>query len=157
MQTLASFAMSYWYLERRGIPFVTLWFGFGAMPEGVSEEEYAARLNEASSIYFVTLVVMQWFNLMSVRTRRLSIFQHPPLFNRHTQNVWLFPAMLFSLVMVFFWCYIPRLQEVLDTSTVPVEYWFLPMTFGLAILLLDEARKFCVRKWPKGVMAKWAW
>lgn len=157
METLASFAMSYWYLERRGIPFDTLWFGFGAMPAGVSEEYYKARMNEASSIYFVNLVVMQWFNLMSVRTRRLSIFQHPPLFNKHTQNVWLFPAILFALVMVFFWCYIPRLQEVLDTTAVPVEYWFLPMAFGIAILLFDEGRKFCVRKWPKGIMAKWAW
>lgn len=157
METLASFAMSYWYLERNGIPFTSLWFGFGSMPEGISDEFYTDKLNVASSIYFVTLVVMQWFNLMSVRTRRLSIFQHPPLFNKKTQNLWLFPAILFALVMVFFWCYIPRLQDVLDTAEVPVEYWFLPMTFGLAILLADEARKFCVRKWPDGPMAKWAW
>lgn len=157
METLASFAMSYWYLERSGIPFNSLWFGFGTRPEGISEEYYTEKMNVASSIYFVTLVVMQWFNLMSVRTRRLSIFQHPPLFNKKTQNLWLFPAILFALVMVFFWCYIPRLQEVLATAAVPVEYWFLPMTFGLAIMFADEGRKFFVRKWPNGLMAKWAW
>lgn len=157
METLASFAMSYVYLERRGIPFNTLWFGFGARPAGIDEDYYTARLNEASSIYFVNLVVMQWFNLLSVRTRRLSVFQHPPLFNRATQNWYLFPAILFALVMAFFWLYVPRLQEVLDTTAVPVEYWFLPMTYGLAILLLDEGRKFAVRKWPKGLLAKFAW
>lgn len=59
--------------------------------------------------------------------------------------------------MAFFWLYIPRLQEVLGTADVPVEHWFLPMTFGLGILLLDEARKYFVRKWPRGVLAKIAW
>lgn len=157
MQTLASFAMSYWYLQRSGIPFGTLWFGFGALPAGVDEDAYTARLNVASSIYFVNLVVMQWFNLMAVRTRRLSLFQHPPLLSRRTQNVWLFPAVAFALAMVFFWCYVPRLQAVLGTAAVPVEFWFLPMTFGLALLLSDEGRKFCVRKWPGGLMARWAW
>lgn len=156
VETAASFAMSYWYLERSGIPFSSLWFGFGD-PAGVDKDYYMNKLNVASSIYFITLVVMQWFNLMSVRTRRLSIFQHPPLFNRRTRNVWLFPAILFSLVMAFFWLYIPRLQEVLSTAEVPVEYWFLPMTFGLGILLMDEGRKFFLRKWPTGLMARWAW
>lgn len=156
IETTASFAMSYWYLERSGIPFSRLWFGFGDL-QGIDADYYAHKLSVASSIYFITLVVMQWFNLMSVRTRRLSVFQHPPLFNRKTQNMWLFPAILFALVMAFFWLYIPRLQEVLSTAAVPVEYWFLPMTFGLGILLLDEGRKFFVRKWPTGLMARWAW
>lgn len=57
-ETVCSFSMAYWYLERRGIPFSALWFSFGRLPEGIDPEFYAARLNEASSIYFVTLVVM---------------------------------------------------------------------------------------------------
>ena len=157
LQTTASFAMSYWYLQRRGIPFGSLWFGFGNLPAGFNEDDYTNELNVASSIYFVTLVVMQWFNLMAVRTRRLSIFQHPPVLNKQTQNLWLFPAILFALLMAFFWLYIPKLQDVLETAEVPVEYWFLPMTFGLGITLLDEARKFAVRKWPGGILGKCAW
>ncbi|KAK9334223.1 HAD-like domain-containing protein [Lipomyces starkeyi] len=99
LQTVCSFAISYWYLQRQGIPFSTLWLGFGATPHGMSSDTYTQRLNEASSIYFVNLVVMQWFNLMAVRTRRLSIFQMPPLFNKKTQNLYLFPAILFALLM----------------------------------------------------------
>jgi sodium/potassium-transporting ATPase subunit alpha len=57
LETLASFAMSYWYLERNGIPFGKIWFAFGN-PEGVDPDYYLQKLNEASSIYFVTLVVM---------------------------------------------------------------------------------------------------
>lgn len=58
LEAFSSFAMSYWYLERSGIPFNTLWFGYGAIPDGVDEDYYNARLAEASSIYFVNLVVM---------------------------------------------------------------------------------------------------
>jgi sodium/potassium-transporting ATPase subunit alpha len=157
LQTLASFSMSFWYLERNGIHFRDLWFAFGAIPQGVDEDYYLSKVNEASSIYFVNLVVMQWFNLMATRTRRLSIFQHPPLFKKETQNWYLFPAILFALVMAIFWLYIPPLQPVVGTTRVPVEHWFLPFAFGLFILLLDECRKFCVRTWPRGILAKIAW
>ncbi|KIE01664.1 ATPase, P-type, transmembrane domain protein, partial [Metarhizium majus ARSEF 297] len=100
-ETLASFAMAFWYLQRQGIPFKDLWFSFGVLPASINPDYYAEKLNEASSIYFVNLVVMQWFNLMATRTRRLSIFQHPPLFNKKTQNLYLFPAIVFALAMAF--------------------------------------------------------
>lgn len=99
----------------------------------------------------------QWFNLLAVRTRHLSLFQQPPLFNRRTRNVYLFPAMLFALAVAFFWLYVPEFQRVLGTAQVPVEYWFLPMTFGLGVLGVDEARKYAVRRWPGGLLAKMAW
>ncbi|KAK9358867.1 hypothetical protein V1504DRAFT_477581 [Lipomyces starkeyi] len=157
LQTVCSFAMSYWYLQRQGIPFSTLWLGFGAIPHGMSSDTYTQRLNEASSIYFVNLVVMQWFNLMAVRTRRLSIFQMPPLFNKKTQNLYLFPAILFALLMTFFWLYIPTFQTTLGTTSVPAMYFFLPMTFGVCILLLEEGRKYTVRRYPMSILAKCAW
>lgn len=58
IQTVCSFSMSYWYLQRNGIPFSSLWFGFGAVPAGIDEGYYSDKLNEASSIYFINLVVM---------------------------------------------------------------------------------------------------
>lgn len=157
LETVASFAMAYWYLERSGIPFRTLWFGFGAVPDGVDPDYYAQKLNEASSVYFINLVVMQWFNLMAVRTRRWSIFQHPPAFNRLTQNLWLFPAIIFALLMAIFWLYVPVFQAVLGTTEVPVEHYFLPFAFGMFILLFDEGRKYLVRKYPQETVAKFAW
>lgn len=149
--------MSYWYLERNGIAFKDLWFSFGKIPSNVAPEYYNQKLTEASSIYFVNLVVMQWFNLMATRCRRLSIFQHPPLFNKGTQNVYLFPAILFALAMAFLWLYPPAIQRVIITAAVPVEYWFLPFAFGMYIILLDEARRFWVRKYPMGLVARAAW
>ncbi|KAL1647738.1 hypothetical protein SLS58_002539 [Diplodia intermedia] len=157
IQSVSSFAMAYWYCQRQGLPFSTLWFGFGAVPNGMSLERSQEILNHASSIYFVNLVVMQWFNLMAVRTRRLSLLQHPPLWIKETRNLWLFPAILFSLCIAFLFLYPQRLQEVLATTSVPVEHWFLPMAFGMGILLLDETRKWAARKWPRGWVARMAW
>ncbi|KJZ76883.1 hypothetical protein HIM_03760 [Hirsutella minnesotensis 3608] len=156
-ETLASFAMSFWYLQRNGIPFSDLWFSFGRLPSSIDPDYYNAKLTEASSIYFVNLVVMQWFNLMATRTRRLSIFQHPPLFNKDTENLYLFPSILFALGMAVIWLYPPAIQRVIGTAAVPVEHWFLPFAFGAWIILLDEARRFWVRKHPNGLLAKAAW
>ncbi|KJK83981.1 Sodium/potassium-transporting ATPase subunit [Metarhizium anisopliae BRIP 53293] len=156
-ETLASFAMAFWYLQRQGIPFKDLWFSFGVLPASINPDYYAEKLNEASSIYFVNLVVMQWFNLMATRTRRLSIFQHPPLFNKKTQNLYLFPAIVFALAMAVLWLYIPSLQPIIQTADVPVAHWFLPFAFGLFIILIDEARRCWVRRWPNGLLGRMAW
>lgn len=58
IETVSSFAMAYWYCQRQGLYFSVLWFGFGATPDGMSDDTKTAILNRASSIYFVNLVVM---------------------------------------------------------------------------------------------------
>lgn len=40
---------------------------------------------------------------------------------------------------------------------VPVEHIFLPFTFAIGILLLDEGRKFMIRRSPRGILARIAW
>jgi sodium/potassium-transporting ATPase subunit alpha len=150
LEAVSSFAMSYWFAQRQGIPFSTLWFGFGTVPEGMTSERYNDILNTASSVYFINLVVMQWFVLFAVRTRRLSVLQH-------SMNWLLFPAIVFALVIAIFFTYVPKFHSVLGTAIVPVEHWFLPFAFGMGILLLDEGRKLLVRRFPKSILAKMAW
>jgi sodium/potassium-transporting ATPase subunit alpha len=58
IETITSFAMSYWYLQRNGIAFNDLWFKYGASVPGRDSDYVSRKLNEASSIYFVNLVVM---------------------------------------------------------------------------------------------------
>jgi len=158
LETVSSFAMSYWYLARNGLSFGSLWFSFGNIPTppGQTTDQVTYHLTVASSIYFVTLVVMQWFNIMGLRTRHLSIFAHPPLVNKLTQNWYLFPAILFALTVALIFTLVPGLQD-LGCTHVPVAHWFLPMAFGLALLSIDELRKMCVRRYPSGFLAKIAW
>lgn len=58
IETVCSFAMAFWYLQRSGILFSDLWFKFGEIPSGIDADYYNARVNEASSIYFINLVIM---------------------------------------------------------------------------------------------------
>lgn len=58
IETVCSFSMAYWYAQRQGLSFGGLWFGFGSTPPNMSANRMSAILNEASSIYFVNLVVM---------------------------------------------------------------------------------------------------
>lgn len=152
-----SYAMAFWYMQRKGIPFSAMVLRYGSMDPKYDPEYVTKVANEASSIYFVNLVFMQFFNLLAVRTRRLSIFQQPPILNKETQNLLLFPAMVFALCVVFIFLYIPSLHDSIDTTTVPVEHFFLPIAFGLGLLFLDELRKYSVRRWPRGILAKIAW
>ncbi|KAM3080986.1 hypothetical protein ACMFMG_004945 [Clarireedia jacksonii] len=156
-EAIASFAMAYWYCQKRGVHFSVLWLGYGKYPDSLSTEYVNQVLAEASSIYFVNLVIMQWFNLMATRTRRLSIFQQPPAFNKATQNLWLFPAIVFALVVIFIFLYIPGLTTAINSTGIPVEYFFFPLCFGLWILFTDEVRKYFVRRYPEGFLARMAW
>ncbi|RDW70502.1 cation-translocating P-type ATPase [Aspergillus mulundensis] len=151
-----SYVMAFWYMQRNGIPFTAMVLRYGDY-DAHDTAQLARVVNSASSIYFVTLVIMQFFNLLAVHTRRLSIFQQPPLGNPATQNLLLFPVMVFALCVVFLFLYVPDLHDSLATTTVPVEHFFLPVAFGLGLLLLDEGRKFVARRWPQGSVARVAW
>jgi sodium/potassium-transporting ATPase subunit alpha len=153
-ETICSFAMAYWYCQRKGVHFSTLWLGYTNYP---ADSPVNQVLAEASSIYFVTLIIMQWFNLMATRTRRLSIFQQPPAFNKATQNLWLFPAILFALVVIFIFLYIPGLSRAIKSAPIPVEYFFLPVAFGIWILFTDEVRKWHARTYPDSWVAWVSW
>lgn len=54
-------------------------------------------------------------------------------------------------------CYIPFFQNLIGSTTVKLEHWFLPAAFGVVLLLLDELRKFLIRGWPQGFFARIAW
>ncbi|KAG7443376.1 calcium ATPase [Guyanagaster necrorhizus] len=144
----------YFGFQRNGVPFSALWLkygGYDADPDLVKE-----LTNKAQSIYFYNLVMMQWFNLLGTRTRRLSLFQQNP-FSSKTRNIFLFPAMAAALVLACFFSYIPWFQQVLLTRGIHVEFFFLPIAYGIGMLFLDEARKWWNRKHPTSFLARIAW
>ncbi|BGP49912.1 hypothetical protein JCM10450v2_005817 [Rhodotorula kratochvilovae] len=126
----------YFGFHRRGIPFSALWLNL---------------------IYFWNLVVMQWFSLLAVRTRRRSIVQQDPLFDPHTRNLRLFAAMAFALCLGIFFHYLPFFQRVFLTRGIDAELFFVPLGYGAGVLALDEARKAANRRWPASWLARVAW
>ncbi|CCH42518.1 putative membrane protein [Wickerhamomyces ciferrii] len=152
-----AFLMSFLYYREKGIPFSVLSLSYGEYPANYSADKISELTNTVSSIYFITLVIMQFFNLFATRTRYLSVFQQKPIFDKTTSNYPMFIAIVFGLAVTFFFNYIPWFQNVLNTSPVPAKFYFIALGFGAVVLIYDELRKFTIRKYPNCLWAKVAW
>ncbi|RSL97535.1 hypothetical protein CEP52_010870 [Fusarium oligoseptatum] len=152
--------MFFLYMYRHAkMPVSELFFlfeGYSAGYRGYTQEELINFNNTGQCVYFVTLVFLQWGNILAVRNRRLSIFQADPITKPH-RNPWLILSMLISLVIAIFVTEVPGIQNLFDTASVPIEFWLIPIPLGLGILFVDEVRKFIVRKFPWSIVAKIAW
>ncbi|RIB24813.1 hypothetical protein C2G38_1997693 [Gigaspora rosea] len=119
------------------------------------------QLNEfmytGQCVLFVSLVVMQSCgNVFATRTRYLSLFQHLPIKQR-SKNYYIFAAQVGSILLACFVIYTPGINESLNTRPIPVEFWFFPLVFAVTIVIVDEIRKFFVRRRSPSFFYKLAW
>ncbi|KAL1924288.1 uncharacterized protein VTP21DRAFT_7323 [Calcarisporiella thermophila] len=160
MEMITSMSMYFWYMKRAGgIGFLDLVLAFDKFDEGFmgkTREELNELVYTGQSVYFVTLVILQFGNLLAVRTRRLSLLQAPP-FVAPTRNLYLFGAMLGSLCIALLLTLLPIFNQVFNTRPVPWEHWLIPAALALGIVVMDEMRKLVVRLFPGSVVAKVAW
>ncbi|OJJ42921.1 hypothetical protein ASPZODRAFT_1238891 [Penicilliopsis zonata CBS 506.65] len=161
METICAHSMFFLYMYRHAkIPFHSLVFAFekySAGFYGYTEDELTHFTAVGQCVYFVTLVILQWGNILAVRSKRLSIVQADPICRPERRNLWLPLAMLVSLVIAIFVTEVPGIQTLFGTASVPIEFWLIPLGLGFGILVMDELRKVTVRMWPNGVIAKIAW
>ena len=126
---------------------------------------------------------MQFGNLLSIRTRRRSIIQSNPI-SGPTRNLYLFGAMLISVIATLVILYVPFFNNIFNTRYVilffsilyafgiddsistfqnnpfrpiPIQFYFIPLGFSIFILIIDEIRKLLVRTYPKSLLCKLAW
>ncbi|KAI0380506.1 hypothetical protein F5Y04DRAFT_281898 [Hypomontagnella monticulosa] len=160
METCTAHAMFFLYMWKyTGIPVSELFFLFEGYTDGFhgySQEQLVAFNNTGQCVYFVTLVFLQWGNLLAVRNRRLSIVQADP-FTKQRRNPWLILSMVISLVIAIFVTEVPGIQTLFGTAAVPIEFWLIPLPLALGILVMDEIRKLIVRVFPRGPVAAVAW
>ncbi|KAG5638701.1 hypothetical protein H0H81_010926 [Sphagnurus paluster] len=160
IEMISSHAMFFLYMYKyAGIPVHALFFAFQKYSDGFYGHTQA-ELNQFNAtgqcVYFVTLVIMQWGNLLSVRNKRLSIFQADP-FRAKRRNPWLIIGALIALCIAIFVTEVPGIQRLFGTASVPIEFWLIPLPLALGVLVMDEIRKLLVRSFPKGPVAKIAW
>lgn len=160
METVCAHSMFFLYMYRAaGIPFHALVFAFENYQAGFygyTEAELTNFNSVGQCVYFVTLVILQWGNILSIRNKRLSIVQADPI-RKKRRNPWLPLGAAISLVIAIFVTEEPGMQSLFGTASVPIEFWFLPIPLALGILLMDELRKLSVRVFPRGPTAKIAW
>jgi sodium/potassium-transporting ATPase subunit alpha len=160
MEAFSAHAMFFLYMwKAAGIPFSDLVFAFEKYTDGFhgySQDELTHFNNVGQCVYFVSLVIMQWGNILSVRSKRMSLLQADPI-RPARRNPWLPLAMLISLVIAIFVTEVPGIQSLFGTASVPIQYWFIPLGLALGILVMDELRKLLVRQFPKGPVARISW
>jgi sodium/potassium-transporting ATPase subunit alpha len=160
MEAVCAHCMFFLYMDKKaGIPFHALALSFEKYSDGFygySQAELTHFNNVGQCVYFVTLVIMQWGNVLSVRNKRMSILQADPV-RKKRRNPWLPLAMLISLVIAIFVTEVPGLQYLFNTASVPIEFWFIPLGLALGVLIMDEIRKLLVRSFPNGPIARIAW
>lgn len=160
METIIAHAMYFFYMWKYArIPASALFFAYETYTDGFygyTGDELKHFNITGQCVYFVTLVILQWGNILSVRNRRLSIIQADP-FRAERRNPWLVASILISLAIAVFVTEVPAIQELFVTASVPIEFWLIPLPLALGILCMDELRKLMVRLFPNGLIARIAW
>ncbi|KAK0422168.1 hypothetical protein QR680_007409 [Steinernema hermaphroditum] len=98
--------------------------------------------------YFVSIVVVQWADLIISKTRRNSIVQQG--MTNWTLNF----GLVFETILAAFLCYCPGLDHGLHMYGLRFAWWFPALPFSVLIFIYDEARRYCIRRWPGGWVEK---
>lgn len=97
-------------------------------------------LKMAQSGYLVSIVCVQWADLMICKTRNLSLSQQGMI--NHFGNFGLF----FETALVAILLYVPFLNVALGTRPIPFAHFAVPsFSFFVAIFFYDELRKIWLR------------
>ena len=96
------------------------------------------------SAYFISLVVVQWFNVIICKTRRLSIFQ------QGMDNWPLNFGMIFEAGLAALLIYTPGIDVGLNMQTLKFNWWLPSIPFAVLMFFYEEIRKSIIRMQKPG-------
>ena len=94
--------------------------------------------------FFISIVVVQWADLIICKTRKLSVFTQG-MTNWHLNF-----GLLFETALACLLAYTPGTENGLRMYPVRFVFWFCAMPFSLLIWVYDECRRYQIRKYPGG-------
>jgi len=97
-------------------------------------------LRKANSAYFLSIIIVQWADLMICKTRIRSLFE------QGMNNIFMNYALIFETLLGAFLVYTPVANIVTGTSSVKFVWWTAAVPFSLMIYVYDELRKGWIRK-----------
>ena len=110
-----------------------------AMNSGRSQEE-------AMTMTFVSLVLVQFFKAYNFRSDRHSVLNHP------FENKWLNTAIVWEVILLLLIIYVPALHEPFNTFSLPLIDWAIIFSLSLTISPVLEFVKWVERKGWLGKM-----
>ena len=94
--------------------------------------------------FFVSIVIVQWADLIICKTRRNSIV-HQGMRN-HILNF----GLVFETLLAAFLSYCPGMDKGLRMFPLKINWWFPAIPFSLLIFVYDEIRRLILRRNPGG-------
>ncbi|KAJ8951229.1 hypothetical protein NQ318_010257, partial [Aromia moschata] len=94
--------------------------------------------------FFVSIVVVQWADLIICKTRRNSIL------HQGMRNWALNFGLIFETALAAFLSYTPGMDKGLRMFPLKFVWWLPAIPFMLAIFIYDEVRRFYLRRCPGG-------
>merc|ERR1712198_238826 len=96
------------------------------------------------SAFFVSIVIVQWADLIICKTRMNSVFQ------QGMKNWFMNFGLIFETVLACILSYTPGMDKGLRMYPLNWNWWLPALPFSLLIFCYDETRKYILRSLPKG-------
>lgn len=98
--------------------------------------------------YFFTLTLVQCVNMVICRNQRISSI-------RNVSHNWVIPfSVLFELSLMLFLIYLPNVNTLVQMRSLKPILWAAPVPYCFLIFIYDEVKKYIVRKYPEGWLAR---
>ena len=94
--------------------------------------------------FFVSIVVVQWADLLICKTRKNSLFQ------QGLRNYMLNFGLFFETALAAFLSYTPGMDKFLRMYPLKFNWWIPAIPFSALIFAYDEIRKYLLRRNPGG-------
>jgi len=94
--------------------------------------------------FFVSIVIVQWADLIICKTRKLSVFQQG--MKNHFMNF----GLVFETVLAIILSYTPGMDKGLRMYPLKANWWVPAIPFSILIFCYDETRKYLLRRNPGG-------
>merc|ERR1712110_833949 len=94
--------------------------------------------------YFVSIVIVQWADLIICKTRKLSVFQ------QGMGNWFMNFGLCFETALAAFLSYTPGMDKGLRMYPLYFSWWLPALPFSLLIFCYDETRKYLLRRMGPG-------
>lgn len=99
----------------------------------------AEALMYAQTSYFISIIIVQWADILACKTRTLS------LQNQGMKNNMLNFGLFFETALGAALCYVEPFNVAFSTRPILFVHWLAPMPFAIFILSYDEIRKLLMR------------
>ena len=150
--TAAGWGFSRGYVDDKAIAPAGAYYWWNGAPQTQPNVDYqTAALEYAQTAYFITIIIVQWADLMIAKTRKLSIFE------QGMGNDFMNFGLIFETVLGATLCYTPIFNKVFGTRPLHVLHWFSGVPWSILIFTYDELRKSLIRSNPKGWLDRWTY